>query len=157
MSTLNTSSTYYPLPITARYATLKDESAVISIEGALSFSLIDESAFRQFNYWDEVPASFVGGPADVAGSSATTLQVFDDVAHASSHDEVINTSVAVQLSTNAAIIQQSDSFTHVAPHPEVFKRTMMVFWSGATGAGNVVAYLDFSKFDQFSSAIPVRY
>lgn len=151
--TLNVASTYYPLPATARYATMKDESAALALTGALSFSLIHETCYRQVNYRDETPAAFAGGPASAVGSQITQLA---DVPTAGVTTPV-SSSAEISLTSNGSIIQASDSFMKVAPKNESFKRTMMVFWSAADGTGNVIAYLDFAKFDQFSPAVPAPY
>jgi hypothetical protein len=37
-------------------------------------------------------------------------------------------------------LEESDSFTHTPPHPLEKTRTRFVWWSGASGTGNVVAW-----------------
>lgn len=126
------------------YVTLKDDYVYYKVEGAKSFLLVDEQVFLQSNYRDSLSAAFAGGPATAMGSNK---QVDDSV-----------TSVAITLTDNKNIIEESDQFTHTAPRPEQFKRTVLVFFDSADNdSGNVIAYFDFAKVDQFGPNFPKRY
>lgn len=122
------------------YVTLKDDYVFYQVKGAKSFLLVNESVFLQANYRDLLSAAFAGGPANALGTNTVTG------------------STAIELAQNNEIIRESDSFTHEPPRPEEFKRTVLVFYDSANDdSGNVVAYFDFSKVDQFSLVAPTRY
>lgn len=50
-----------------------------------------------------------------------------------------------------------DRVNDVDPRDEQITKTYMIFWSGATGSGNVVAMVPEALFEQFSPDIPTRY
>jgi hypothetical protein len=47
-------------------------------------------------------------------------------------------------------LEQSDSFLHVDPRPTPYTRTRLIWWSGATGTGDVVGWAWMDRIEAFS-------
>ena len=147
-ATLIAATNYLPLPASALYYTLKDDDVYYAIPaGALSFSFVDQIVSRARNYRDEPPvlpaiSSATLGAGTASGSGALSVP------------STVGSGVAVSSSSS---VIQDDNYTHVAPRNEPATRTYMVFWSGATGSGNVLLMFPEALFEQFSGAIPARY
>ncbi len=133
-ATLEVALKYFPLPVGAKYATLKDDAAAVNIEDALSFSFFDKIISRGRNFRNLVSAGDLGRAWASGANYKRTLSV--------------NFNQAEEL---------DDRMQQVDPRDEQFTVTYLVFWSGATGSGNVVALIERSLFEQFSKDIPVRY
>ena len=96
-----------------------------------SMCRIDMSLYDQSTTRDEVWAPELGrGPlsiveADTGAGGPTTVN----------GDLVVTTLTSIAPDEVATMMQQSDSFTHVAPHQNVLADTYVQFWSGPVVTG----------------------
>lgn len=157
MASLIVASSYLPVPTGARFFTLKDDDVYYTLNGALSFSWINQSISNGRTYRNELPASYAGRAWQFIAkiSDTTDTYIFGPPSPGNTFTTVSLTTTIDQISD--MLSSGDDRFNATPPHDLPGMITLMVFWDGATGAGNVVAMCPAALFEQFSSAIPVRY
>ena len=134
---LITVDNYLPLPTEARFVTMKDDNQYLSLDGARSYSFYERVISIGRNYRDGIH------PMDTTNTSAYGYPVDD--------------ATPPQINTLAAHTLASDEAFKIPPKNEKITVTYMIFWSEATGSGDVIAMMPASRFDQFSATEPTRY
>lgn len=152
-------ASYLPMPTAARFFTLKDDDVYYSLSGAQSFSFINQSLSTGRTYRNELPSSYIGRSWLNIVLSSVDSQNFGQwgpsgAVPAASLSQGSTTAIDQLMDT---ITSKDDRFNATVPFDLPGMLTFMVFWDGATGSGNVVAMCPANLFEQFSSAIPVRY
>ncbi len=146
-ATLLTADNYLPVPAGAKYFTLKDDSVYYDLNGSLSYSFIPRTMSVGRNYRDEFEAWMV--------VFADSIVLPNKKALLETKPDGTNTTAAAAYNTD--LVTADDRIAKIKPKDETLTVDFLVFWSGATGSGNVIAMFPANLFQQFSPTIPVRY
>lgn len=131
---------------------LLDGFTYATVVGALSRARVDLPYYNGSTTRDILDAAFIGrGPVSVLtiGSAPTNpafngdLQTQNDPTPVA--DEIMKT------------MQESDPYTHTPPHQNVLAKTVIRYYSGAAGAGDVVGEFVDTAWIGEASKIPQTY
>lgn len=131
---LAVATNFFPLPVGIKSYTVKDDAVYYDLTSALSFSFFDQLVYRGRNYRDLLDAGAIGRGWSNGAIIVSPPPVLSHVAEV-----------------------EDDRVQHELPRNEPQKVTWLIFWSGATGAGNVIAAVPEALFEQFSPNPPTRY
>lgn len=120
------------------YVLLLRNGIQTAVPGVQSETAEDVQLFNGKNYRDEMNASFIGAGRTLAGIAGGTSAVL--VTNGDQHNVTVAGGTWSFSTPSDPHIEESDSFTHTPPRPEEITRTRFLWWSGATGTGNVVAW-----------------
>lgn len=101
-------------------------------------------------YRDEIDSTFMGTARSLVGDGGGFAPLISngfqgEISSFSGFDTV-----------NDPHLEQSDSFTHTPPHPLEKTRTRFLWWSGASGTGDVVGWAWADQVVDFSPSTHVR-
>jgi hypothetical protein len=130
----------------------KTSAVMVGIQSATQEDLI---VYDTEYYRDELDAAFLGTARSLIVHETGGVSPVDVVISNGSTTNVVGSSNTTlsYAAVNDPQVEQSDSFTHTPPHPLAKTRSIIHFWSGATGTGNIVASC---WFDQFIAITPVQ-
>lgn len=151
MASLWSSTTAQDYVLTLKNST-KTSAVMASIQSATSEDLL---VYDTEYYRDEIDAAFMGTARSLIAHESGGVGNQDALVPNGSITNVVGSSGSTIgfPAANDPHLEESDSFTHTAPHPLEKTRTMFYFWSGANGTGNVVSCC---WQDQFIALTPVQ-
>lgn len=138
MPALIVATDYLPIPAGTESFTLRDDDVLYSLAGVLSFSFYERSISVARTYRNRIKASDFGDSVVKRANIGATTNTTPD-------------------SLLTEVTAKDDAYNATAPRDEAVKVSYMIFWSGATGSGNVIAMCPASLFEQFSPATPTRF
>lgn len=128
------------------YLIVKKVQSTAPIVGVMSQTQVDLTVFDKETYRNELSQNFIG-PADWPSFNLSGMPVFispitplTSPFDQTTGSEVILDDVATSLATGVP----------VDPHSTPKKESYFLFWSGATGTGNVLAMCKIEDFVEFS-------
>lgn len=128
------------------YTLLLKNGFETNVPGVQSETQEDIEGFLPEVYRDEMDATFTGATRNTLVESAST----DSLIPNGSITNVTGVSDLTYAAVQDPILEESDSFTHTAPRPTPYTRTRFLWWSGASGSGNVVAWAWEDRIEAFS-------
>jgi hypothetical protein len=120
------------------YVLLLENGIQTSVPGVQSETQEDLLVYDGETYRDEIDATFMG-----TGRSLIIEQAGGGVAVTNGlqvETPGIISGALTYDSPSDPHLEQSDSFTHTEPRPLEKTRTRIIWWSGASGTGDVVAW-----------------
>jgi hypothetical protein len=134
----------------APYVLLLRNGIQTSVPGVQSETQEDLQLFDGETYRDELDATFLGTGRNVAVTGSGT-----DAIITNGNQSSITGSTGYQA-VQDPLMEESDSFSHTPPRPVESTRTRLLWWSAASGTGNVVGWAWADQVVDFSPSTHVR-
>lgn len=133
------------------YVLLLRNGIETNVQGVQSETAEDVEQYDGETYRDELDATFLGTARNtlIGGSS-------DALIPNGSTTNVVGPSGLTYDTVQDPLMEQSDSFTHTEPRPLKSTRTRLLWWSAASGGGNVVSWAWADQVVSFSPSAYIR-
>lgn len=120
------------------YVLLLRNGIQTAVPGVQSETAEDVQLFNGKNYRDIVDATTMGTGRTLAINQGANGVVITN-GEQTTFPTILSGAITFQTPSDPHF-EESDVITHTAPRPEESTRTRLLWWSGATGTGNVVAW-----------------